>query len=170
MKPLLFAVLALATFGCHRHYDLTRDEVVQLNNQGVDGGLAREIFVIEAEKLEGSGEIRATLVFWLLAPANRVRPNPGATAGIPPSTVVDPTNGVSWGYTAAELLAIRAGTTIVQTTTLTAGEVTGPPNLANFRAAADAKYAAAAAVLETSALGIKSIGMARTNGVWGAAP
>lgn len=132
--------------------------------------MAREIFVVDAENNPASGDKTARLVFWLAAPANRVRPNPTASPGIPPSTVLDPVNGVSWGYTAAERDAVRAGTIVVEQHELASGEISPPVNLANFRTAASAKYAVRQQAITDSALGIPTIGMARTDGSWGAAP
>jgi hypothetical protein len=132
--------------------------------------MAREIFVLDSKKQEGSGNVVATLVFWLVAPVNRVDPAPNASPGIPPSTAVDSVNGVSWGYTAAELAAVRSGSVVVQTVPLDSGEITGAVTLASMQAAADAKFAAAQAALNNSALTIKTVGMARAAGVWGAAP
>lgn len=173
MKWLLFMIMLVAV-GCQSpRRELTKDDLVQLNEQGVDGGLAREIFVTKGFKLEGSGDQQAELTFWLLAPANLVVPCPTCGAAIPPSTAVDATNGVSWGYTTAELTAIRAGTTVVQTLSITQNELTvtdAGGALANFRASVDIRYTNAQNALDNLALPIKTIGMARTNGVWGAAP
>jgi hypothetical protein len=77
---------------------------------------------------------------------------------------------VAWGYTTAELAAVRAGTIVVESTRINEGEITPPVNLANFQNAADLLYTKRQTILTNSALGIKTIGMARSGGSWGSAP
>lgn len=134
--------------------------------------MAREIIVLDAIQFEGGGERQATVVFWLVAPTNRVRPLPNGSPLIPPSTTVDPANGVSWGYTAAELTAVRNGTVVAEMATISEGEIlaVGPLNLANFRTAAGNKFTSRQNALNATAIGIKTIGMARDGGAWGPAP
>lgn len=126
--------------------------------------MAREVFVVDAVLEEGGGNRHVDVVLWLAAPANRVRPNQNATPGILADTAV------AWGYTTAELAAVRAGTIVVELTRINEGEITGPVTIANFQAAADALYTKRQIILTNSALGAKTIGMARSGGTWGSAP
>src|SRR4051812_15316069 len=71
--------------------------------------MARQIVVLDIVVEPGSlAPYHVDGVFWLVAPAGRVRPVPAFTSAVPLDTVVP------WGVSATELAALRAGTLVEQ--------------------------------------------------------
>lgn len=121
--------------------------------------MAREIIGLNVAK---TPDILVSCVFWLIAPANLVQPNPNVKSLVPPVSAT-----YTWGITAAELALLQAGTTIEQaiSTQFTAGS-----GQAAILAGLQAMYTAAQAALTASAPATRYAGASWDGTTWTAAP
>lgn len=89
-------------------------------------------------------------VFWLTAPANRVRPNNNATTLLPPESLV----GTGWGYTANDLAALKNGTVVEVTfdRTFLSGDT-----LPTIKSTLEGMLSAQQSALNASATSLKAI-------------
>ena len=97
-------------------------------------------------------------VFWLTAPANRVRPNNNATTLVPPEALV----GTTWGYTANDLTALKNGTVVEVTfdRTFLSGD-----NLAFIKTTLEQMLSAQQSALNATATSLKAI-LGHYDGAW----
>jgi len=122
---------------------------------------ARQIIVLDIQKIGGDTQVSG--VFWLIAPANRVRPSPGAVSALPPVASVP-----TWGITAGELASLQAGATIEQP--FTSGLFSAGTSIPNIESGLQALYTAAQAALNNAGPGAKFVGSSWDGTTWTVAP
>jgi hypothetical protein len=125
--------------------------------------MARQIIVLGTSPTAAGG-FYVRFAMWLATPANSVVINPNATSAVPPSTAIDPVNGVSLGYTPAELAALQAGT-VVERLASSQGFPAGTL-LSTVRTALQNIYAAAQATLNAGDPGTKFTLASWDGNVW----
>jgi hypothetical protein len=125
--------------------------------------MATQIIILNVANLGNASQLQVSGVFWLVVPAALVLAAPGATTAVPPSTAVDSTNGVPWGYTAAELNALHAGTTVEQSFSSSYGAA---DSNATIKSDIFAKFNASQAALAIVAGAVKFIGARFDGAAW----
>jgi hypothetical protein len=124
--------------------------------------MAREIIIVDVKNNPADGSFEIAAALWLVAPANKVVPQPSVSSAVPPSS------SVSWGVTTAELAALQAGTVVEQV--IRSGQLPSATTGAQVKTALQNAYAAAQTALNNQAPAAKWIGASWDGTNWTAAP
>jgi hypothetical protein len=124
--------------------------------------VAREIIITGVDR-QPDGATVVACVFWINAPANRVRPLPASAASQLPTSP-----GVAWGVTTAEQASLTAGSVVEQG--YVSGQFPSGTGAAAIQAGLQTAYAAAQAALNNAAPAARFIGASWDGTTWTAAP